>query len=251
MRFDIVTLFPELVSQVAKWGIVERAHRKGVFELQTWNPRDYTGDVHKTVDGRPYGGGPGMVMMYQPLRSAVEAAQAVSESVARVVYMSPQGRPLTQALVQEFSAKDRIILVAGRYEGVDERFIDDCVDEEISMGDYVLSGGELPAMAFIDAVVRLLPEALGHHQSAEQDSFVGGLLDCPHYTRPMEVAGKLVPAVLQSGNHSEIDKWRHQKALEKTTLSRPDLLADLPLTDADLKIIEAARRKSGKGLSQS
>ena len=225
MRFDVITLFPELVRQVVSCGVIERACRAGLFELATWNPRDYTSDVHRTVDDRPYGGGPGMLMLYQPLADALKAARAEQPSArGKVLYLSPQGKPLTQTAVKQFATAERLILVAGRYEGIDERFVEDYVDEEWSLGDYVLSGGEIPAMAVIDAVVRLIPGALGHADSAEQDSFMGGLLDTPHYTRPEEIAGKRVPAVLLSGNHAEIAKWRRQQALQRTQERRPDLL---------------------------
>ncbi len=247
LRFDVITLFPELVSQLTRWGITERAHREGIYQLETWNPRDFTADVHHTVDGRPYGGGPGMVMMYQPLADALDAAKAASEAPAKVVYMSPQGQPLTQSKAERFASEERLILIAGRYEGIDERFIERCVDEEVSVGDYVLSGGELPAMTLMDAVIRLLPGALGHKDSAQEDSFVQGLLDCPHYTRPVDVAGMQVPPVLQSGNHAEIAKWRRKKALEKTALVRPDLLENLELDAEDLKTVEAARSGAEKG----
>lgn len=241
LRFDVITLFPELVSQVAQWGITERAHREGIYELETWDPRDFTADVHHTVDGRPYGGGPGMVMLYQPLFDALQAARAAAEGDAKVVYMSPQGRPFCQAMAEEYAQEERLILVAGRYEGIDERFIEHCVDEEVSLGDYVVSGGELPAMILMDAVVRLLPGALGHKDSAREDSFVQGVLDCPHYTRPVDIAGKQVPPVLQSGNHAEIAKWRRRKALEKTALKRPDLLKDLELSAEDLEVLKTVR----------
>lgn len=245
LRFDVVTLFPELVEQITAWGVTQRAHRGGLYELQTWNPRDFTQDVHQTVDDRPYGGGPGMVMKYQPLADALEA---VGQSVAgdtHVIYMSPQGQPLTQKRVNELATMDSVVIIAGRYEGIDERFIDRYVDEEISVGDYVLSGGELPAMSLMDAVIRQLPGALGHEQSAEQDSFMEGLLDCPHYTRPEEVAGMKVPDVLQSGNHAEIARWRREQALRKTALRRPDLLEGLELDEKDLHVLASARTYTG------
>ncbi len=226
MRFDVVTLFPDLVRQVASYGVTSRARKKGLFVLETWNPRDYTTDVHRTVDDRPYGGGPGMVMLYQPLADAVEAAQSADSKPGMVIYLSPQGRRLTQDAVRRFAGMERLILVAGRYEGVDERFVEDYIDEEWSLGDFVLSGGEIPAMALIDAVVRLLPGALGHEDSARQDSFMEGLLDTPHYTRPEQIAGKKVPAVLLSGDHAKIAAWRKQQALQRTRERRPDLMTD-------------------------
>jgi len=226
MRFDVVTLFPDLVRQVISCGVTERAYKAGLFELETWNPRDYTSDVHRTVDDRPYGGGPGMVMLYQPLADAVKAAKADDKTPGKVIYLSPQGKPLTQAAVKQFATTERLILIAGRYEGIDERFVEDYVDEEWSLGDFVLSGGEIPAMALIDAVTRLLPGALGHADSAQQDSFMESMLDYPHYTRPEEIAGKNVPAVLLSGNHAKIAEWRKHEALQRTLERRPDLLED-------------------------
>jgi tRNA (guanine37-N1)-methyltransferase len=226
MRIDVITLFPDLVRQVVEYGVTRRAHQAALFSLKTWNPRDFTRDVHRTVDDRPYGGGPGMVMLYQPLADALAAARADGEHNGKVVYLSPQGRRLDQAAVKRFATLERLVLVSGRYEGIDERFIEAHVDEEWSLGDYVLSGGELPAMILIDAMVRMLPGALGHEDSAEQDSFMDGLLDYPHYTRPEVIDGMAVPEVLLGGNHAEIAKWRQAKALERTRLRRPDLLGD-------------------------
>lgn len=225
MRVDVVTLFPELVEALIRSGIPRRAVDKGLLELATWNPRDYTTDRHRTVDDRPYGGGPGMVMKYEPLRDAIQAARAAVEDDARVIYLSPQGRPLDQAGVGELARRQRLILVAGRYEGIDERVVTTCVDEEWSIGDYVLSGGELAAMVMIDAVARLQPGVLGDADSARQDSFMDGLLDYPHYTRPESVDGMDVPAVLMSGDHRAIADWRRQQALRRTRSRRPDLLA--------------------------
>lgn len=223
MRIDVVTLFPQMVSDLVGYGVTGRAHEARLFELGLWNPRDYTHDRHRTVDDRPYGGGPGMVMLIEPLRQAiVEARQA--NPVAKVVYLSPQGRRFDQQVAQELSQQAGIILVAGRYEGIDERLIELEVDEELSIGDYVLSGGEMAAMVVIDAVTRLLPGALGHQDSAEQDSFSAGLLDCPHYTRPEEYQGKQVPPVLLSGDHAAIRRWRLKQSLGRTWLRRPDLL---------------------------
>ncbi len=230
-KIDVVTLFPEMVETVIRHGVVRRAAEKGIVELGLWNPREYTEDRHKTVDDRPYGGGPGMVMKYKPLRDAVIDAKATAPD-AHVVYLSPQGRKLDQSGVKELSAKKGLILIAGRYEGIDERFIESEVDEEWSIGDYVISGGELAAMVVIDAVVRMFPGALGDSESAEQDSFMQGLLDCPHYTRPEEIEGMRVPEVLLGGNHQSIDEWRLKQALGRTWIRRPDLIT---LNELDTK----------------
>jgi tRNA (guanine37-N1)-methyltransferase len=222
---------------VTDFGVTGRAVNKGLLELQTWNPRDFTHDKHNTVDDRPYGGGPGMLMMVQPLRDAIHAAKAAAGDRAKVIYLSPQGRKLTQQGVEELAKSDSLILVCGRYEGVDERIIQTEVDEEWSIGDYVLSGGELPAMALIDSVSRLVPGVLGKQASAEQDSFSDGLLDCPHYTRPESLDGLAVPAVLLSGNHEHIRRWRLQQSLGRTLLRRPELLENLALTDEQTKLL--------------
>ncbi len=202
-----------------------RAHQNKLYDLTTWNPRDFTKDKHKTVDDRPYGGGPGMVMMYQPLKDTLSAIEAATKEKPYVVYLSPQGAPLTQQKVTKLSQYRHLTLLCGRYEGVDERFIDSLVDEEISIGDFVVSGGELPAMMLMDAVIRLIPGVLGHAQSAEQDSFTDGLLDCPHYTRPEVVDGMCVPDVLLSGNHGKIASWRQAQKQTRTQQRRPDLQA--------------------------
>ncbi len=228
MRFDVITLFPELVEQVVNHGVTGRASQNGLIELYSWNPRDYTQDVHRNVDDRPYGGGPGMVMTYQPLADALSAAIAADDRPAKVVYLSPKGLPINQKVVNEYAKQPRLILIAGRYEGIDERFIESHVDEEWSVGDYVLSGGELPAMTVIDAMVRQIPGVLGHEDSAAQDSFMQGLLDCPHYTRPEEVNNLKVPAVLLSGDHAKIEKWRHEQSLLVTRQRRPDLIKSDP-----------------------
>ena len=238
MRIDVVTLFPEFVDAVTNYGIPSRAAAAGLLELATWNPRDYTRDRHRTVDDRPYGGGPGMVMKVEPLREAIHAARGQAGNGASVVYLSPQGRRLDQDAVREFAGRAGMILVCGRYEGIDERLIQAEVDEEWSVGDYVLSGGELPAMTLIDAVARLLPGALGDADSAEQDSFVDGLLDYPHYTRPESVDGMPVPDVLLGGNHREIDRWRRKQALGRTWLRRPDLLDGIELDAGSRKLLE-------------
>jgi tRNA (guanine37-N1)-methyltransferase len=242
MRFDVVTLFPAMVEAVTDFGIVSRAAARGQMELKTWNPRDYTRDVHRTVDDRPYGGGPGMVMQIEPLRQAIQAARKANPG-ARVVYMSPQGRLLDQDAVRHFAQQEGLILLAGRYEGVDERLIEMEVDEEWSIGDYVLSGGELPAMVLVDAVTRLLPGVLGDEDSAQQDSFMDGLLDYPHYTRPEVYEGKVVPPVLLGGNHARIAQWRRQQSLVRTFLRRPDLLETIELSDEDRDLLESCLRE--------
>jgi len=237
MWLGVITLFPEMFRAVTDFGVTGRAVKNGLLELQTWNPRDFTHDKHKTVDDRPYGGGPGMLMMVQPLRDAIHAAKAAAGEGVKVIYLSPQGRKLTQQGVEELAKSSSLILVCGRYEGVDERIIQTEVDEEWSIGDYVLSGGELPAMALIDSVSRLVPGVLGKQASAEQDSFSDGLLDCPHYTRPETLDGLVVPAVLLSGNHEHIRRWRLQQSLGRTLLRRPDLLENLALTDEQTKLL--------------
>ena len=248
MRFDCVTLFPQMFAAVAEHGITRRALEEGRWSLATWNPRDFTADVHRTVDDRPYGGGPGMVMMPEPLERAIAAAQAaVPEMPAHVVLLSPQGAVLDHAKVIELAGRKRVVLVCGRYEAVDERLIRRAVDEELSIGDYVLSGGELAAMVVIDAVVRQLPGALGDAQSAAQESFVEGLLDCPHYTRPEVYAGERVPEVLVSGHHAEIERWRLKQALGRTWLRRPELLAKRKLSEVEQKLLAEYRREHEKG----
>ena len=231
MWLGVITLFPEMFRAVTDFGVTGRAVKNGLLELHTWNPRDFTHDRHNTVDDRPYGGGPGMLMMVQPLRDAIHAAKAAAGEGAKVIYLSPQGRKLDQQGVTELAKSSRLILVCGRYEGIDERIIQTEVDEEWSVGDYVLSGGELPAMTLIDAVSRLVPGVLGKQASAEQDSFSDGLLDCPHYTRPESLDGLDVPAVLLSGNHEQIRLWRLQQSLGRTFLRRPELFENLALTD--------------------
>ena len=224
MRIDVVTLFPDMVTAAASYGVTGRAIERHIVSLSVWNPRDYTHDKHRTVDDRPYGGGPGMVMKYQPLHDAVLNAKQAGSGAAKVVYLSPQGKPITQALLSEACSNSQLILVAGRYEGVDERFVEMDCDEEWSIGDYVISGGELAALIVIDAVTRLLPGVLGDEESAQQDSHMNGLLDCPHFTRPEQLEGSSVPDVLLSGNHADIDRWRMKQALSRTWQRRPDLL---------------------------
>lgn len=242
LKIAVVTLFPEMFDAIIRHGITARAAKQGLISVECWNPRAFTSDRHSTVDDRPYGGGPGMVMMVQPLRDAIQAAKEWAGISARVIYLSPQGRPLDQAGVAELSAYPNMVLVAGRYEGIDERLLQTVVDEEWSIGDYVVSGGELPAMVLIDAVTRLLPGALNHAQSAEQDSFTEGLLDCPHYTRPEVFEDKRVPDVLLSGNHEQIRRWRLKQALGRTWLKRPDLLQAIILTEEQQTLLTDFRR---------
>ena len=228
MQFDVVTLFPEMFAALTQSGITRRAFEQQRWNLALWNPREFTTDRHRTVDDRPYGGGPGMVMLAKPLEAAISAAKQRQVDAGlpapRVVFMSPQGRKLTHARVMALKDEAGLVLLCGRYEAVDQRLIERCVDEEISLGDFVLSGGELPAMALMDAVVRQLPGVLGDDASAVEDSFVNGLLDSPHYTRPVDYEGVSVPPVLMGGNHAEIVKWRRQRMLEATARKRPDLL---------------------------
>lgn len=243
MRFDVITLFPEMFDAITRFGVTRRATEQGEFALQVWNPRDFTTDNYRTVDDRPYGGGPGMVMLAEPLQKAIEAARqaqaAIGMEVSRVVHLSPQGRLLTHEVVMELLAcGEGLILLASRYEGVDERLIKQHVDEEISIGDYVLSGGELAAMVLMDCMVRQIPGVLNDAESAQQDSFVSGLLDCPHYTRPEVVEGAGVPEVLMSGHHAEIEKWRLKQALGRTWQRRPDLLAAHQLTKQEARLLD-------------
>ena len=240
VRIDVVTLFPEFVLHAAQFGVTGRALLRGAWELGTWNPRDYAADVHRTVDDRPYGGGPGMVMLAAPLAAALAAARAAQRAagmaVSKTVYLSPAGTPVTHARVAALAAPTvpcGLVLIAGRYEGVDERLVAHEVDEELSVGDFVVSGGELPALMLIDAIVRLQPGVLNDAESAVQDSFVDGLLDCEHYTRPEEVYGESVPAVLRSGNHAAIRRWRLSRSLARTRERRPELLASRALTEEE------------------
>nr|VFK66273.1 MAG: tRNA (guanine37-N1)-methyltransferase [Candidatus Kentron sp. UNK]VFK71902.1 MAG: tRNA (guanine37-N1)-methyltransferase [Candidatus Kentron sp. UNK] len=230
LHVGVISIFPEMFDAIARCGITKRALETGIFRLDRWNPRDFTNDHRRNVDDRPYGGGPGMVMQVEPLQSAIRTARKAIGEPVRVIYLTPQGRRLDQAGVRELAARERLILVCGRYEGVDERLITMEVDEEWSVGDYVLSGGETAAMVLLDALTRWLPGALGHEDSAISDSFANGLLDCPHYTRPETVDGHRVPDVLISGNHKEIALWRCKHALGQTWLKRPDLFDSLRLT---------------------
>jgi len=270
IRFGVITLFPELVQALGIGGITARAMERALISVSCWNPRDYTEDRHRRVDDRPYGGGPGMVMSPQPLSAATRAArqamtrEAMGEvvsgeelaasgddkrSAVHTVYLTPQGGRFDQARARELAQRKNLLLVCGRYEGVDERFIASEVDEELSLGDFVLSGGELPAMAVIEAITRLLPGALGHEESAVEDSFSGALLDWPHFTRPEEFEGRKVPEVLLSGDHKAIRDWRAAQALERTEKRRPDLIRDARLTSAQHEQLERAQQHSEQGMS--
>ncbi|HJV86317.1 MAG TPA: tRNA (guanosine(37)-N1)-methyltransferase TrmD [Noviherbaspirillum sp.] len=247
MQFDVVTLFPDMFAAITQSGITRRAFEQKKCALALWNPRDFTIDNYRTIDDRPYGGGPGMVMMAKPLEAAIDAARArqLQQGLPqpRVVYLSPQGRPLTHERVMQLTAEPGLVLLCGRYEAVDQRLLDRCVDEEISLGDFVLSGGELPAMALMDAVIRQLPGVLNDDVSAVEDSFVNGLLDCPHYTRPEVYEGVAVPPVLLGGHHAEIEKWRREQSLLATATKRPDLILKAReaglLTRADEKFLSS------------
>ena len=246
-RYDVITLFPEMFSALTGSGISRRAQERSLYALQCWNPRDFAHDVHRTVDDRPYGGGPGMVMQAPALEAAIAAAGTAQREAlglaGRVIYLSPQGRPLDHAKVMELVQTPALTLLCGRYEAVDQRLIDRCVDEEISLGDFVLSGGELPAMVLLDAIIRQLPGALNDADSAVEDSFVDGLLDCPHYTRPeVDIHGQAVPPVLLSGNHAEIRRWRLKMALGRTWQRRPELLAQRKLNREEMKLLEAFKQ---------
>jgi tRNA (guanine37-N1)-methyltransferase len=254
MRFDVISLFPEMFDAISKHGISSRALTQKIYSLNVINPREFTADNHKTVDDRPYGGGPGMVMLAEPLEKAIQAAKALNDK-AKVIHLSPRGTLLTHEKVMQLSQAKGLILLASRYEGVDERLLDALVDEEISIGDYVLSGGELPAMALIDAVVRQLPGSLGDADSAIEDSFVNGLLDCPHYTRPEVLTrsevyeNKSVPEVLLSGNHAKIREWRLKQSLLLTRAKRPDLLAARSLTKEEARLLQEIIREQEQASS--
>lgn len=254
MQFDVVTIFPEMFDAVTRHGITRRALEEGRFGFATWNPRDFVNDNHRTVDDRPYGGGPGMVMLADPLEACLDAAieRQKSKGVAapKVVLMSPQGERLDESLVQELFSEQGLVLIAGRYEGIDERLIAKRVDREVSIGDFVISGGELPAMVVMDSIVRRLPGSLNDAESALQDSFSAGLLDWPHYTRPEEWKGIRVPDVLMSGNHAEIARWRRKQALGRTWERRPDLLDPAALSKEDSKLLEDYRREQQQGQQQ-
>jgi tRNA (guanine37-N1)-methyltransferase len=247
IAFDIVTLFPEMFAAVTQSGITRRALERGLYSVDLWNPRDFAVDNHRTVDDRPYGGGPGMVMLAEPLSQAIGSARSRQRERAgaagRVICFSPQGKSLRHERVLELAEEPALILVCGRYEGIDQRLIDAEVDEEISLGDFVLSGGEIAAMAVIDAVVRQLPGALNDAESVNQESFVDGLLDCPHYTRPETYAGAMVPAVLLSGHHAEIRRWRLKQALGRTWQRRPDMLAQRTLSREESGLLDEFKRE--------
>jgi len=245
MQIEVVTLFPELVRVIGEHGIPRRALEAGLVSLGLWNPRDYTHDRHRTVDDRPFGGGPGMLMKVAPLREAIHAARAAVPQGSPVIALTPQGRRVDQAEVNRLARLPGMVLVCGRYEGMDERVLEADVDEELSLGDFVLSGGEPAAMALIDAVIRQLPGALGHAESAVQDSFMAGLLDCPHYTRPEVVEGRGVPGVLLSGHHKEIERWRLKQALERTWRRRPELLAVRRMTEGERRLLEGSHEECG------
>jgi tRNA (guanine37-N1)-methyltransferase len=251
-QFDVVTLFPRMLDAITEWGISGRARDRRCYDVVTWNPRDYAQDAYRTIDDRPYGGGPGMVMLVKPLEKAIAAARQrqMSSGVerSRVVCLSPQGRVLDHQLVAELAGLEGLVLVAGRYEGIDERLIERAVEQEVSVGDYVVSGGELPAMLLMDSIIRQLPGALGDAQSALQESFVQGMLDCPHYTRPEIYEGMRVPEVLLSGNHAVIERWRLRHALGRTWQRRPDLLARLELTDIQKVLLEEFKREAERTL---
>ena len=251
-QFDVITLFPQMFDAVTGCGITGRARDRGLYRLQLWNPRDFAENSYRTVDDRPYGGGPGMVMMAAPLEKSVAAARERQRNVGvketRVVYLTPQGRLLDHGLAMELAAGSGLVLLAGRYEGVDERVIGRQVDAEVSIGDYVLSGGELAAMVVMDCIVRQMPGALGDADSASQDSFADGLLDCPHYTRPEEYEGELVPPVLLSGNHAEIARWRLKQALGRTWQRRPALLEKRALTEVERALLEEFLQEHERGI---
>lgn len=243
MWIGIVSLFPEMFSAIVDSGVTGRAIKKGLISLQCWNPRDFTYDKHRTVDERPYGGGPGMLMMVKPIRDAICTAKAVAGEGAKVIYLTPQGRKLDQRGVCELATNQKLILVCGRYEGIDERVIKTDIDEEWSVGDYVLSGGELPAMILVDSMSRFVPGVLGKQASAAQDSFADGLLDFPHYTRPEVLAGMAVPSVLLSGNHANIRSWRLKQSLGRTWLRRPEILKNLALTEEQRVLLAEFQRE--------
>ena len=245
MHFHVITLFPEMIEQACSYGVLGRAIKQGIVNVSCWNPRDYTQDRHRTVDDKPYGGGPGMLMKVQPLADAITAAKQQAGEGTKVIYLSPQGKRLKQSAVKTMAEHEGYILIAGRYEGIDERLVEQLVDEEWSIGDYVLSGGEMPALIMIDAVARMLPGVLGDDESAQHDSFMEGLLDYPHYTRPEKVNGQKVPAVLLSGDHKAIAHWRQRQALGRTWLRRPDLLKCMQLDEEQKQILAEFQLEEG------
>lgn len=248
IHLGVISLMPEMFSSL-HYGVCGRAIEQGLAKVDLWNPRDWSTKAHRHVDDKPYGGGPGMVMMYEPLQGALMHAQSQMGPKSKVIYLSPQGKQIQQCVLNKIvELAQPVIFIAGRYEGIDERFIDHHVDEEWSLGDFVLSGGELAAMVYIDAIVRLLPGALGNPGSAVHDSFMHGLLDYPHYTRPESIGGAKVPDVLLGGNHQEIQRWRKQQALGRTWRRRPELLTELNLNEADRQLLVEFILKNGKGL---
>lgn len=244
MKISVISLFPEMFN-VLDYGILGRAIRQGLVSLDYLNPRDFTQDVHRTVDDRPYGGGPGMVMLFEPLHRAIYAAKQNSD--AKVIHLSPQGRPLSQPIVEDLAREPHLVLVCSRYEGVDERVIESDIDEELSLGDYVVSGGELPSMILMDAITRLLPGALGNALSSEEDSFSNGLFDCPHYTRPKSIEGRKVPKVLLNGNHEAINRWRLKQKLGRTWQKRPDLIKRRILSSKEQRLLDEYCRELAEG----
>lgn len=246
MWIGIISLFPEMFRAITEHGVTGRAVKNGLLNICYWNPRDFTDDKHKTIDDRPYGGGPGMLMMAQPLMKAIHAAKSKISENAKVIYLSPQGRKLNQEGVRQLTINKNLILVCGRYEGIDERIIKVEINEEWSIGDFVLSGGELPAMVMIDSISRLIPSVLGHHASAEEDSFMTKLLDYPHYTRPKILRGIEVPNVLLSGNHAKIERWRKKQSLGRTWLKKPELLRSLTLTDEQIMLLSEFQQEYKK-----
>ncbi|NND82622.1 MAG: tRNA (guanosine(37)-N1)-methyltransferase TrmD [Gammaproteobacteria bacterium] len=251
MELHVISIFPDMFKAVTEHGVVGRAIKQDVLRLELHNLRDFADNNYSSVDDRPYGGGPGMVMMPEPLTKAIAAAKAAASGQPKVVYLSPQGQRFNHAVAAEFAARESVILLAGRYEGVDERVLECEVDEEWSIGDYVLSGGELPAMVMIDAIARLLPDSLGNRDSAQQDSFYTGLLDCPHYTRPEQFGGMAVPKVLLSGDHRAIERWRMKQALGRTWLRRPEMLNKIELTDEQEDLLAEFKTDLLDGTSSS
>ena len=251
MLFEVISLFPQMFEALTEYGITRRAREEGRYRLKVWNPRQFTTDNYHTVDDRPYGGGPGMVMLAQPLEEAINTARQHQNQAGiaqtRVIYLSPQGKVLNHSLVAELAKQPGLILLAGRYEGIDERLIRREVNDEISLGDYVLSGGELAALVLLDCIIRQLPGVLGDAQSAEQDSFVNGLLDCPQYTRPEVYAGMTVPQVLLSGHHAEINRWRLKQMLGRTWFRRPDLLGKRGMNAEEQKLLAEFKQEHEKG----
>lgn len=254
MDIQVVSIFPEMFSAITEHGVIGRAIQQNVLSVTIHNPRDHADDKHSTVDGRPYGGGPGMIMMPEPMMKVIEAAKLAASKASprpKVVYLSPQGKRFDHQAAQEFSTCESLVLVSGRYEGIDERVIASHIDEEWSIGDYVLSGGELPAMVMIDAIARWLPDSLGNNESAQQDSFVKGILDCPHYTRPEQFGGENVPDVLLGGDHQAIAAWREKQALGRTWLRRPELLDKIELTVDQQRLLDEFKRDLLDGTSSS